>query len=55
MNNVYAPVVDRIRKDVQNGGKLGQVSALRLLDLLDAVTSEIIDVRQRLAKLEPKA
>lgn len=53
-NNAFSPLIERIRLDVQCGGKLGTSSAMRLLDVLDQLASEVANLRRRLDRLTPE-
>lgn len=50
----FSSLIERIRSDVQCGGKMGQASALRMLNVMDEMASEIASLRRRVAKLETK-
>jgi hypothetical protein len=48
MSNRFEPQIQRIRDDVNNGNKLGEKSALRLLDIMSEMAQEIDRLQRRL-------
>ncbi len=52
MNHLTSKI-ERIRQDIQHGGKMGQVSALRLIDVINQMADEIANLRDHI-KPEPR-
>lgn len=51
-NNGFTPLIERIRQDVRCGHKMGEASALRVLDVLDQLASEVMNLRRRIENME---